>query len=192
MNAAHRTALTACLSVLAAGSALAQAPSMAPPAAAPAAAAPATAGDAGAVTGSDRRFLVSEARGSAYELAISQLAQERAARQDVKDYAGRMVSDHGSYNTELRRLAGSRRVDLPDGLTRGDKQKLDKLRGLHGAAFDNAFVAEARRINAEDVRDGHTEAQRTKDPAIRSFLERFASVDTEHQKIAEGLRSSRR
>lgn len=188
MNAAHRTALAACLSLFAAGSALAQAPAMAPPAAAPAAAA----GDAGAVSSTDRRFLVSEARGSAYELAISQLAQERAARQEVKDYAGRMVSDHNSYNSELRQLAGSRNVALPDGLTRGDKQKLDKLRGLHGAAFDNAFVAEARRINAEDVRDGHNEAQRTKDPAIRSFLERFASVDTEHQKIAEGLRSSRR
>ena len=135
----------------------------------------------------DQLFLRNEAQGSAYELAIAQLAQTRATRPEVRTYAATLVNDHEVYGAALRDLAQSKGVALPPGLTATGKQQLDRLGRKQGNAFDAAFVREALRINAENIRNSRKEASRTTDPDIRSFVARFLEVDEKHEAGARAL-----
>ena len=135
----------------------------------------------------DQAFLRSEAQGSAYELAIAQLAQTRATRPEVRAYAATLVNDHERYNQALRDLAQSKQVALPSGMTPASKQQLDRLTRVHGDAFDTAFIREARRINGKDIRTFRAEASRTTDPEIRSIVARFLEMDEKHEAGARAL-----
>lgn len=135
----------------------------------------------------DVLFLRHEATGSAYELAIAQLAQTRAVQEDVKSYAGTLVNDHEAYNAALRALAQQKGIELPPGLTPKDQTRRDDLARLNGVAFDRAFIREARRINEADVRSFRQEASRTVDPDIRTFVTKFLAVDEGHAKAARAL-----
>ncbi len=135
----------------------------------------------------DVLFMRNEATGSAYELAIAQLAQTRAVRDDVKSYAGMLVNDHEAYNGALRKLAQQKGIALPAGLTAKDQAKRDSLAKLQGVAFDRAFIREARRINDDDVRTFRQEASRTTDRDIRTFVTKFLTMDEAHARGARAL-----
>ena len=135
----------------------------------------------------DRLFLRSEAQGSAYELAIAQLAQQRATRQDVRAYATMVANDHEAYNGALRDLAKAKGVALPPGMTARSRSDLERLGRIRGAAFDSAFIREARRINATDVSSFRSEALRTADPDLKMFVQKFIEVDQKHEDGARAL-----
>ena len=135
----------------------------------------------------DQLFLRNEATGSAYELAIAQLAQSKATRDDVKSYAATLVNDHEAYNGALRDLAKQKAIALPPALTAKGQTMRDGLARLQGAEFDRAFIREARRINDDDVRSFRQEASRTTDPDIRAFVTKFLAVDEQHAKAAAAL-----
>ena len=140
-----------------------------------------------AATPPNERFLHSEAQGSTYELAIAQLAQTRAIRPEVRAYAGTLVNDHEAYNDALRDLARSKGVALPSSMTAKSQLQLNRLAAAPGAAFDDAFIREAQRINAADGRGLRREASRTSDPDIRSFVGRFLEVEKKHEAGARAL-----
>ena len=135
----------------------------------------------------DQLFLRHEAQGSAYELAIARLAVTKAVRPEVKAYAETVVNDHEAYNGALRDLAKAKGVTLPGGMTARAQAQLHQLSGLAGAAFDRAFIREAKRINADDIRDFRRQASRTADPEIRDFVQRFLAVDQKHEDAAKAL-----
>ena len=135
----------------------------------------------------DELFVRYEAQGSIYELAFAQLGQSRATRPEVRAYAATLINDHEAYNGALRDLAESKGIAMPSSMTTNDKQRLDRLAGIRGTAFDSAFVQEALRINGEDIRSFRREASRTADPDIRSFVTRFLEVDEKHEAGARAL-----
>lgn len=149
---------------------------------------PARAQDASGLSRVDRSFLHKEAQGSIYELTIAQLAQQRATRPEVKNYAARIVSDHESYNEALQQLAQSKGVTLPKTMDRADAERLTQLKRQQGAAFDRAYVQESTRINADDKRSFAREAKATHDEQVRDFVSRFSDMDAEHERMGEALR----
>jgi putative membrane protein len=140
-----------------------------------------------AVAPFDQLYLRSEARGSAYELAIARLAQERATRPEVKAYADTLVNEHEAYDAALRDLAEKKGVTLPPGLSAQGKAGVDKLAGQTGHRFDRAFIAEALRVNGAAIRDFRAEAGRTADPDIRSFVASYLPMDERHEATARPL-----
>lgn len=138
----------------------------------------------------DRMFLNFEAQGSTYELALAQLGEKRATRQDVRDYAERIEHDHRTYNDALAKLAQQKSIPLDTSLRPTDRERLKRLSAQSGVAFDNAFIAEARRVNGEDLRNFRREATRTSDPDIRDFVQRFLGVDEDHERAADALSRS--
>ena len=148
----------------------------------PAAAAP------GPLTDADRAFLVKDAQGAQYELALAQLAQKRAARADVKAYAAQVAADHETANGALQDLATFKGVTLPTAMSAADQRKLKGMTAYNARAFDAAFIKEAVRINAEDKRDSSAENARTQDPDVKAFLAKFSSMDADHERMALALR----
>lgn len=131
----------------------------------------------------DRSFLRNEARGSAYELDLARLAQARAVRPAVKSYADTLVQDHTRYDAALRDLAAKKGVAI-EPVPPQNAATLNRLKRTTGAAFDAAFIAEARRVNGASMRAFRAEASQTADPDIRQFVTEHLAMDEEHDKLA--------
>lgn len=140
------------------------------------------------ITRMDHQFLVKDAQGGAYEIAIAALAQQRTSREDVRVYASRVIADHAAYNQALQELARAKGVELPTDMTVDDRVRLNSINSQTGSTADRSFIEEAVRINAEDKQDAADEAAKTPDPDIRAFLRKFESVDAQHERMALALR----
>lgn len=140
-----------------------------------------------AVSASDRSFLQHEAQGAAYELALAQLAAQKATRDDIKTYAQQLITDHEQANTSLDQLAQSKGVPLSKTLSSDDQTRLAGLQNLQGNDFDRSFVKEAVRVNHEDRRDFAKEAKSTHDPDVRAYVRQFSAMDQKHAAGARQL-----
>src|SRR5947208_1186951 len=83
-----------------------------PSSSSPATGASATKSSAGR-TMADTKFMKEAAEGGMAEVALGQLAVEKASSTDVKKFGQRMVDDHGKANDELKQLASQKNVKLP-------------------------------------------------------------------------------
>jgi putative membrane protein len=100
-----------------------------------------TGGAAMAAASDDRAFVQHMGAAGVAEVKLGELAAERAASQDVKQFAHRMVIDHGKANDELKPVASQMNVELPDALDAEHQALYDKLSKLRGAEFDREYMA---------------------------------------------------
>lgn len=138
----------------------------------------------------DRAFLTQEVQGGRYELALAKLGAARATKPAIRSYSHMVVRDHTTANAALTRLAKSEGVSAPAGMKAEDMQRLAKLRGMRGDAFDQAYVDEQNRINSEDRQAADKETASTSERAIKAYITRFASMDAKHKSMAEALKRS--
>jgi putative membrane protein len=99
------------------------------------------AADSQAAQVSDAQFVQTVANSDAFEIQSSELAAQRAARQDVKEFAAMMVRDHTATSQELRQLASQLNLTAPTPqLDAAMSSRIDSLRGQSGEAFDDAYL----------------------------------------------------
>ena len=139
------------------------------------------------ITELDRQFLMQDAAGGFYEIAIAALAQERSSRDDIKTYAAMLIRDHAEYNAALQQLAASKGVTLPTAMSADDRTKLNGMNLQGGSTLERSFILEATRINDEDRKAAQDEAAATTDPDIKAFLQKFAAIDARHEQGAKAL-----
>nr|MCU0624381.1 DUF4142 domain-containing protein [Gemmatimonadaceae bacterium] len=79
--------------------------------------------------------------GGLAEVKLSQLAQSQSQSAVVRQFARRMISDHGKANTELEAIASRKNLALPRQLNAGQQATLQELQALDGPEFDAAYMA---------------------------------------------------
>ncbi|HEV8612745.1 MAG TPA: DUF4142 domain-containing protein, partial [Gemmatimonadales bacterium] len=115
----------------------------------------------------DQRFVMEAARGGIAEVKLGQLAAERASSDAVKQFAQRMVQDHGKANDELMQLAQQKGVILPKAIGAKHQQEMTQLSKLSGAAFDRAYMSHMVKDHQKDISAFQRESTRGKDPEVR-------------------------
>ena len=131
----------------------------------------------GSLSQTDQSFLKDSAQGANYELALANLAKQKASKPDIRLYAQTLVTDHD-------KLKG---VQLPTGMSKDDQSKLDHMKSLSGSAFDHAFTTEEARINAQDKEVEEKEIGSTQDNDVKAFVQQMQVADANHQKMSQGL-----
>ena len=86
----------------------------------------------GKITHGDKSFILAVAEGSNQEVALSELAVTNASSQDVKDFAQKMLKDHGDLNAQLTELANHKGVDITDAVAKGQKKGVKSLAKKQG------------------------------------------------------------
>jgi putative membrane protein len=121
------------------------------------------------------------------EVALGQLATEKASNAKVKDFGQRMMTDHGKANDELKALAASKNITLPTKLNAKQQATKDRLSKLSGSAFDRAYVNDMVKDHQADSAAFHKEASSGQDPEIKAWAAKTGVVVDEHLKMVQDI-----
>lgn len=80
------------------------------------------------------------AAGGMAEVALAQLALDRAGSDELRGFAEMMVRDHSDANERLAALAEAANVPLPEGPDPEHQAMQERLAGLEGGDFDLAYI----------------------------------------------------
>lgn len=137
-----------------------------------------------------RKFVKEAAEGSATEVALGKVAQERGSSDAVKEFGKRMVADHSKAAEELKQLAAMVKVEVPSETPKKAKKAQDKLSKLSGADFDRAYAKLMVSDHKEDVKAFQEEARDGAIPPVKNFAAKTLPTLQEHLKLAEELSTS--
>ena len=116
----------------------------------------------------DLEFATKAAQGGLMELTPGELAQQRAARKEVKQFGQRMVEDHGKANDQLVQIAKGKGVETPQEMPKNGQQLHDELQQKSGAEFDQAYMDEMVSDHEKDVEEFQEYIETGQDPELRA------------------------
>jgi putative membrane protein len=88
----------------------------------------------------DRSFVHAATVGGLAEVELGKLAEQKASLRTVKEFAQRMVRDHGAADDRLSTLVKADGIMLPDKLDEEHKAMRTRLEQSSGAQFDHAYI----------------------------------------------------
>ena len=134
---------------------------------------------------SDARFMQKAAAAGRAEVELGKLAQQKAMREEVKEFANRMVEDHGKAGDALEKIASANNVQLPANVDKKTRKEMDKLSKLIGGDFDRAYMKRMVKDHEEAVEDFRKEAKSKQDTEARAFAKSTLPTLEEHLAMAQ-------
>jgi len=96
-----------------------------------------------------------------------------------------MAEDHGKAGEELKKIAQDKGLAPPTELDGKHKTLHDRLAKLSGSEFDRAYMDEMVKDHRKDVKEFQREAEKAKDPDVKSFASKTLPTLQDHLKEAE-------
>jgi putative membrane protein len=147
-----------------------------------------SAGGASTLNKQDHHFVMEAARGGLMEVQVSQMAQQKATSDEIKQYARQLEQDHTKANEQLKAIAKERGVELPADL--GPHQAMvSQLNGLSGAEFDRTFMKMQVNHHKKDVNSFRKESKNSMDSDLREFAGSTLPTLEQHLRQAQTLAS---
>jgi len=142
-----------------------------------------------AARGSDsaRQFVMQAASSGMAEVQLGQLATERGASAEVKQFGQRMVDDHTKANQELLTLAQAKNIPVATEIDQQHQTMADTLATLEGAAFDRAYMTGQVADHEQAVRLFTTAATDGQDADVKAFAAKTLPTLQEHLHMAQAL-----
>jgi putative membrane protein len=88
----------------------------------------------------DKIFMQEISEDMVAEVALGQLAVQKASSEDVKKFGQSMVDDHAPLSDLMKPIASELGVKVPTKMDKTGQQEYDKLKTLSGPDFDKAFL----------------------------------------------------
>lgn len=134
----------------------------------------------------DKDFVKKALEGNMAEVQMGQLALEKSSDDQVKQFAQRMVDDHGKMLDQLKPAAQAMGVKVPDGPSKGAMKSMDKMKALSGDAFDQAYIKDMVKDHKKDSSEFKQEAQSTQNPQLKQLVtEASQTIDSHLQQIQQ-------
>ena len=143
------------------------------------------------LTRSDRTFMTKAVQGGLAEVELGRIAAQKATDPQVKQFAQRMVDDHGKANDRLKQVASSKNVTLPGDLPSDAKREEDKLNKLSGAQFDKEYMNHMLSDHKKDVSLFRSESKSAKDPDVKQFASETLPTLEQHLQMAQSIAKSK-
>jgi putative membrane protein len=125
-----------------------------------------------------------------FEIQSSELALQKHARPDAK-FANKMIHDHTETSKQVKALidSGKVRATVPTALDSEHQAMLDKLKGLSGKEFDQAYAGMQRQGHTDAVAMFADYARSGDNPALKRWAAKTLPHLKTHLKMAEKLKS---
>ena len=135
----------------------------------------------------DDSFMKKAAEGGYFEVQASQLAEKNASSDQVKLLAHTIVTDHQQANDQLRQIALMKNVPLPT--EPANKSELERLSGLKGKAFDDAYAKAMVKDHKNDIAEFLQEAKKGEDSAVKQFASQSLPTLQRHLHLAQQVQA---
>ena len=137
---------------------------------------------------SDEAFMKDAAHAGAAEIEAARLAQSKARSAEVKTFASTMVTDHTRVADELKALAATKKVKLPEGPSVKQKAELKLIDAGDNDKFDERYARNFGVKAHEDTIKLFEEAARdAKDPEVKAWAEKTLPGLKHHLEMARAL-----
>jgi putative membrane protein len=141
----------------------------------------------GATSPDDRKFVLEAAQGSLADVDLSRLATLRGSNDELKQFAQRVVDEHGKAVDELALLARQKGVSLPSALDTKQRQQRDRLAKLSGSAFDRAYIDTMVKDHRKEIATFKKQLERSKDLELKVWAGKTLPTVEERLHMAEDL-----
>ena len=136
-------------------------------------------------------FVRAVATSDLYEMEASRLAEQRSQNAQVKQFAQRMLRDHGNTTSELKgmlgQLQGVSAQQMPATLDQQHQALLRQLQGAQGAEFDRLFAQQQLQSHQAAVDLFRAYAQSGDDARLKQWASQTLPSLEEHLREAQQL-----
>ena len=129
-------------------------------------------------------FVTKAATGGMLEVQSSKVAQDKLQDQSLKDFAQKMISDHGAANAKLESIAGEQKLQVPSDLDSAHQADVDKLRST-AAPVDAPYADMQKAAHADAVSLFESYAKDGDNAALKSFASETLPTLKMHQEMIE-------
>ncbi|MCE4557379.1 DUF4142 domain-containing protein [Pelomonas cellulosilytica] len=137
---------------------------------------------------SDASFMKEAAHAGAAEIEASKLASTKAKSADVKSFADAMVTDHTKVADELKALAASKKVKLPDGPSMTQKAELKLIDTGDNDKFDERYAKHfGVKAHEDTIKLFEDAAKNAKDAEVKAWAEKTLPGLRHHLEMAQAL-----
>jgi putative membrane protein len=120
------------------------------------------------------------------EVEAGKVALSKSQDPAIREFAQRMVKDHGKANGELESLAATKGLNAPKQLDPEHKEMLDTLKSKNGKDFDQAY-AEHMNMDHSKAIALFESASGSTDPDLAQFARKTLPTLKEHKALAQKL-----
>ena len=135
----------------------------------------------------DATFINTVGGGGIAEVKFGQLAQSRATRGDIRQFAAQMVTDHSAANQELTTLAQGKKMTPPTDMDLTHRRLYDKLSAMTGTAFDQTYMESQVQDHTAVVAAFQNEISNGSDPDIKAFAQKHLPTIQHHLDMARTI-----
>ncbi|MBN9219315.1 MAG: DUF4142 domain-containing protein [Mesorhizobium sp.] len=129
-------------------------------------------------------FVTKAAIGGLFEVQASKAAQDKLQAADLRNFAQKMISDHGAANAKLESIAGEQKLQVPADLDGPHKSDLDKLKSASGPV-DAPYTDMQKAAHDEAVTLFEAYAKDGDNPALKSFAAQTLPTLKMHQEMIQ-------
>jgi putative membrane protein len=137
----------------------------------------------------DAAFLKRVATDGMAEMELAEVAQTKASNAEVKALAAKIKDDHTKANQDLKSLASSKNVTLPDAPDKQQAMTKDRFSKMEGKSFDRSYVNAMVTDHRKAVAD-FTARTKSADADVKAFAEKTLPVLKDHLQRAEALQKT--
>lgn len=138
----------------------------------------------------DTDFAVKAADSGLAEVNASEVAQQKAQDQRVKDFAAMMVQDHTKTNEELKSLAAGKNITLPTAPGEAHLKSIADLNSYSGADFDKEYMDLMVNDHQKAVDLFEDAAENAEDAELKAFAAKTLPALKKHLEQAKAIEES--
>jgi putative membrane protein len=132
----------------------------------------------------DSAFLRQAAEGNLFEIRLGNVAKTKGANPAVRQFAQRMVTDHGTMQSQLGALVARNGLPLKASLDPGHEQGALQLERLSGAEFDRVYMTSMIQAHQRDLNAFQAEASSAQSAEVRQMAASGAATIQQHLSMA--------
>ena len=141
-----------------------------------------------AQTDDDKKFLANAAQSDKNEIALSEVAEQKATNPAVKAFAEKMVKEHKEMSESMKPFAEQWGINPPVDVDSDHQKELDKLNGLSGKDFDREYIDQMVSDHGKALDAFTDEAKSTKDAKFKAAVLKGKTHVAAHKNMAYDLK----
>lgn len=138
----------------------------------------------------DSTFVVKAADAGMMEVELGKIAQQNASNDKVKEFGQMMVKDHSAAGDQLKKIAQSRSINIPDSLSSDSKKHIADMQKKKGKDFDKAYIKMMVEGHEKVLKQFEDEQSKGADAELKAFAAQTVPTIKGHLDSAKSIKES--